>query len=191
MVEVTLVFEKAGEVVAKEIFDADVEFKGNATRVVVADELTQKIPLIDRNTVVAPGQAGIQIGDVARPTVTANVVSDSLSIGILVSDDAGGVAAHSRCRIRNAPCSPPQARKVQFAPCHSPPIAIRSLVTNTAVGRFGRASRLAKAARPPALLNSPRISAGARGLGSHVSCCGGPPVSQTRITDLAEPNPGD
>ena len=31
----------------------------------------------------------------------------------------------------------------------------------------------------------------ARGLGSHVSCCGGPPVSQTRITDLAEPNPGD
>jgi hypothetical protein len=40
----------AGEIVAKEIFDAEVEFKGNATRLVVADELAQRIPLIDRTT---------------------------------------------------------------------------------------------------------------------------------------------
>lgn len=40
----------AGEIVAKEPFDATVEFKGNTTRLVVADELTQRIPLVDRNS---------------------------------------------------------------------------------------------------------------------------------------------
>lgn len=42
-----------GEIVAKEPFVAEVEFKGNTTRLVVADELTQRIPLIDRAS--APG----------------------------------------------------------------------------------------------------------------------------------------
>ena len=36
-------------------------------------------------------------------------------------------------------------------------------------------------------LNSPRISAGASGLGSKVSCCGGPPWSQRKMTFLALP----
>ena len=36
-------------------------------------------------------------------------------------------------------------------------------------------------------LNSPRISAGASGLGSNVSCCGGPPWSQRKMTFLALP----
>ncbi len=40
----------AGEIVAKETFDATVEFKGNATRLVVADQLTPRIPLADRNS---------------------------------------------------------------------------------------------------------------------------------------------
>ncbi len=40
----------AGEIVAKEPFDATIEFKGNATKLVVADVLTQRIPLIDRNS---------------------------------------------------------------------------------------------------------------------------------------------
>lgn len=38
----------AGEIVAKEPFVAEVEFKGNVARLVVADELAQRIPLIDR-----------------------------------------------------------------------------------------------------------------------------------------------
>lgn len=40
----------AGEIVAKEPFTADLEFKGNTTKLVVADELAQRIPLIDRNS---------------------------------------------------------------------------------------------------------------------------------------------
>lgn len=40
----------AGEIVAKEPFNAEVEFKGNTTKLVVADELVQRIPLIDRTT---------------------------------------------------------------------------------------------------------------------------------------------
>ncbi|MSP48010.1 MAG: hypothetical protein EXQ95_01660 [Alphaproteobacteria bacterium] len=40
----------AGEIVAKETFNAEVEFKGNTTRLVVADELVQRIPLLDRST---------------------------------------------------------------------------------------------------------------------------------------------
>ncbi len=40
----------AGEIVAKETFDAMVEFKGNTTRLVVADQLTPRIPLADRNS---------------------------------------------------------------------------------------------------------------------------------------------
>jgi hypothetical protein len=37
-----------GEIVSKEPFTAEVEFKGNTTRLVVADELAQRIPLLDR-----------------------------------------------------------------------------------------------------------------------------------------------
>ncbi len=37
-----------GEIVAKESFTAELEFKGNSTRVAVADELAQRIPLLDR-----------------------------------------------------------------------------------------------------------------------------------------------
>jgi hypothetical protein len=37
-------------------------------------------------------------------------------------------------------------------------------------------------------LNGPRTSSGASGLGSNVSCCGGPPASQRKITLLAFPN---
>ena len=37
-------------------------------------------------------------------------------------------------------------------------------------------------------LNGPRISAGASGLGSNVSCCGGPPDRNSIITCLARPN---
>ena len=40
----------AGEIVAKEPFAADLEFKGNVTKLVVADELAQRIPLVDRNS---------------------------------------------------------------------------------------------------------------------------------------------
>lgn len=40
----------AGEIVAKEPFDAALEFKGNTTRLVVADQLTQRIPLVDRTS---------------------------------------------------------------------------------------------------------------------------------------------
>ena len=40
----------AGEIVAKEPFNAEVEFKGNTTKLVVADELVQRIPLIDRDS---------------------------------------------------------------------------------------------------------------------------------------------
>lgn len=40
----------AGQIVSKEIFDADVEFKGNQTRVIMADELVQRIPMLDRAT---------------------------------------------------------------------------------------------------------------------------------------------
>ena len=40
----------AGEIVAKETFTAEIEFKGNATRLIIADELVQRIPLIDRNS---------------------------------------------------------------------------------------------------------------------------------------------
>ena len=36
--------------------------------------------------------------------------------------------------------------------------------------------------------NSPRISAGASGLGSNVSCCGGPPCSHRKMTFFARPN---
>src|SRR5688572_17965132 len=38
-------------------------------------------------------------------------------------------------------------------------------------------------------LNSPRISAGASGLGSNVSCCGGPPVRNRTTHRFARPNP--
>ena len=37
-------------------------------------------------------------------------------------------------------------------------------------------------------LKSPRISTGASGLGSKVSCCGGPPPRNKMIQDLARPN---
>jgi len=40
----------AGQIVAKEIFDAEVEFKGNSTRLILADELVQRIPMLDRGT---------------------------------------------------------------------------------------------------------------------------------------------
>jgi hypothetical protein len=40
----------AGEIIAKETFDADVEFKGNVTRLILGEELVQRIPMIDRNT---------------------------------------------------------------------------------------------------------------------------------------------
>jgi hypothetical protein len=40
----------AGQIVSKEVFDADVEFKGNQTRLVMADELIQRIPMLDRAT---------------------------------------------------------------------------------------------------------------------------------------------
>ena len=40
----------AGQIVAKEIFDAEVEFKGNSSRVILADELIQRIPMLDRST---------------------------------------------------------------------------------------------------------------------------------------------
>ncbi len=35
---------------------------------------------------------------------------------------------------------------------------------------------------------SPRISAGASGLGSQVECCGGPPIKNKTMHDLALPN---
>jgi hypothetical protein len=40
----------AGDIVAKETFSTEVEFKGNNTRLVFSDELTQRIPLLDRTT---------------------------------------------------------------------------------------------------------------------------------------------
>ena len=40
----------AGEIVAKEPFGATLEFKGNTNRLVVSDELTQRIPLADRTS---------------------------------------------------------------------------------------------------------------------------------------------
>ena len=40
----------AGDIVAKEPFAADLEFKGNTTKVMVADELAPRIPLIDRTS---------------------------------------------------------------------------------------------------------------------------------------------
>ena len=57
----------AGEIVAKEAFNADVEFKGNITKLVVADELTQRIPIIDRTS--APNWSillGLQLTDEQR-----------------------------------------------------------------------------------------------------------------------------
>jgi len=60
----------AGDIVAKETFDAEVEFKGNATRLVVADELTQRIPLVDRAS--GPGWTillGLQLTDEQRDWV--------------------------------------------------------------------------------------------------------------------------
>src|SRR5262245_61599257 len=36
--------------------------------------------------------------------------------------------------------------------------------------------------------NSPRMFAGASGFGSHVSCCGGPPVRNSRTHRFARPN---
>ena len=38
-------------------------------------------------------------------------------------------------------------------------------------------------------LSGPRNSAGASGLGSYVSCCGGPPSSQIKITDRSPGRP--
>src|SRR5262245_18771900 len=40
-------------------------------------------------------------------------------------------------------------------------------------------------------LNSPRISLGAPGFGSHVSSWLWPPLANTRMTDLARPKPGN
>jgi hypothetical protein len=57
----------AGEIVSKETFDADIEFKGNTTRVVLGDELIQRIPLVDTST--APNWSiliGLQLTDEQR-----------------------------------------------------------------------------------------------------------------------------
>lgn len=57
----------AGEVIAKEIFSSDVEFKGNTTRLVFADELVQRIPMLDRTT--SPNWSvllGLQLTDEQR-----------------------------------------------------------------------------------------------------------------------------
>jgi hypothetical protein len=40
----------AGDIVAKETFNTELEFKGNNTRLVISDELTQRIPMLDRTT---------------------------------------------------------------------------------------------------------------------------------------------
>lgn len=57
----------AGEITAKEAFSADLEFKGNTTKLVVADELAPRIPLIDRTSGVNWGiLLGIQLTDEQR-----------------------------------------------------------------------------------------------------------------------------
>jgi hypothetical protein len=60
----------AGEIVSKETFDAEFEFKGNTTRLVLGDELVQRIPLIDITT--APKWSiliGLQLTDEERDWV--------------------------------------------------------------------------------------------------------------------------
>lgn len=49
----------AGEIVAKESFSADLEFKGNSTKLVVADVLAPRIPLVDR---ISGGNWSILLG---------------------------------------------------------------------------------------------------------------------------------
>jgi hypothetical protein len=57
----------AGEIVAKETFGTEVEFKGNATRLVVSDELAQRIPLLDRTTATSWSVLiGLQLTDEQR-----------------------------------------------------------------------------------------------------------------------------
>lgn len=57
----------AGEITAKEAFSADLEFKGNTTKLVVADELAPRIPLIDRTSGANWGiLLGLQLTDEQR-----------------------------------------------------------------------------------------------------------------------------
>lgn len=57
----------AGEIVAKEPFTADLEFKGNTTKLVAADVLAPRIPMADRSS--APNWSvllGLQLTDEQR-----------------------------------------------------------------------------------------------------------------------------